>query len=105
MNRFTFTEEYETVLTDATTSCQQVELLWLVFAKSGWQHGDVSGARGILAKAFGHNAKSEGIWIAAVKLESETTSLNVLPLFLKSSTQRAFVTDLDEECLACVVSG
>ncbi|KHJ91194.1 tetratricopeptide repeat protein [Oesophagostomum dentatum] len=64
-------QEYETVLADATASCPQVEVLWLMYAKSRWMHGDVPGARDILAKAFEHNANSEGIWMAAVKLESE----------------------------------
>uniref|UniRef100_A0A158P6X2 Pre-mRNA-processing factor 6 n=1 Tax=Angiostrongylus cantonensis TaxID=6313 RepID=A0A158P6X2_ANGCA len=70
-NVFIFSEEYEALLADATTSCPQVEVLWLMYAKSRWLHGDVSGAREILAKAFEHNANSEGIWMAAVKLESE----------------------------------
>ncbi|PIO57461.1 hypothetical protein TELCIR_21129, partial [Teladorsagia circumcincta] len=64
-------EEYEKLLADATASCPQVEVLWLMYAKSRWLHGDVAGAREILAKAFEHNANSEGIWMAAVKLESE----------------------------------
>jgi len=42
-----------------------------MYSKSIWQQGDVDGARQILARAFKHNPNSEGIWMAAVKLESE----------------------------------
>ena len=55
----------------AVANCPKAEVLWLMGAKSKWLAGDVSGARTILALAFGANPNSEEIWLAAVKLESE----------------------------------
>lgn len=40
-------------------------------AKESWNAGDVDGARQILSRAFESNPDSEGIWLAAVKLEAE----------------------------------
>lgn len=40
-------------------------------AKESWNGGDVDGARQILSRAFESNPDSEGIWLAAVKLEAE----------------------------------
>jgi len=43
----------------------------LMAAKESWLSGDVDGAREILSRAFEANPDSEGIWLAAVKLEAE----------------------------------
>ena len=51
------------------------QVLWLMAAKSRWLAGDVAGARTILALAFKANPNSEEIWLAAVKLESESNEL------------------------------
>lgn len=40
-------------------------------AKESWLSGDVDSAREILSRAFEANPDSEGIWLAAVKLEAE----------------------------------
>lgn len=40
-------------------------------AKESWLGGDVDGARAILSRAFEANPDSEGIWLAATKLEAE----------------------------------
>ena len=40
-------------------------------AKESWLAGNVDAARAILARAFEANPDSEGIWLAAVKLEAE----------------------------------
>lgn len=52
-----------------------MQVLWLMAAKSRWLAGDVAGARTILALAFKANPNSEEIWLAAVKLESESNEL------------------------------
>ena len=66
-----FRQEYESLLDRATKAVPQVEILWLMYAKSRWMEGDVNHARTILTDAFAQNPNSEGIWMAAVKLESE----------------------------------
>jgi tetratricopeptide (TPR) repeat protein len=43
----------------------------LMAAKESWLGGDVDGARAILSRAFEANPDSEGIWLAATKLEAE----------------------------------
>jgi pre-mRNA-processing factor 6 len=40
-------------------------------AKESWLSNDVPGARAILKRAFDANPESEGIWLAAIKLEAE----------------------------------
>lgn len=68
-------QAYEELLRKATENCSDAENLWLMYAKSRWQGGDVEGARQILSQAFRHNPNSEEIWTAAVKLESENQVL------------------------------
>lgn len=46
-------------------------LLKLMSAKESWLADDVVGARATLGKAFEANPESEGIWLAAIKLEAE----------------------------------
>jgi pre-mRNA-processing factor 6 len=43
----------------------------LMAAKESWLADDVPGAREILGRAFAANPESEGIWLAAIKLEAE----------------------------------
>lgn len=45
-------------------------------AKESWLGGDVSRAREVLSRAFEANPESEGIWLAAVKLEAENGELD-----------------------------
>lgn len=45
-------------------------------AKEKWLHGDVPGAREILANAFQANPESEQVWLAAAKLEAENGALD-----------------------------
>ena len=49
----------------------QAEVLWLMAAKEQWLAGHVDVARDILSAAFAANPDSEGIWLAAFKLEFE----------------------------------
>lgn len=43
----------------------------LMAAKESWLANNVPGARAILKRAFDANPESEGIWLAAIKLEAE----------------------------------
>lgn len=45
-------------------------------AKESWLANDVAGARSILARAFSSNPESEGIWLAAIKLEAENGQID-----------------------------
>ncbi|KAI1288119.1 Pre-mRNA-processing factor 6 [Halotydeus destructor] len=64
-------ESYESLVTEGTKACPQVQLLWLMLAKSRWQAGDIEATRQTLVEAFEANPRSEEIWLAAVKIESE----------------------------------
>lgn len=44
-------------------------------AKESWLADDVVGARATLGKAFEANPESEGIWLAAIKLEAENSQI------------------------------
>lgn len=44
-------------------------------AKESWLADDVPGARAILGRAFEANPESEGIWLAAIKLEAENKEI------------------------------
>lgn len=44
-------------------------------AKESWLSNDVPGARAILGRAFAANPESEGIWLAAIKLEAENDQI------------------------------
>lgn len=65
------TQAHDAILSKAVEACPRAEVLWLMYAKSKWQQGNVEASREILAKAFANNPNSEEIWMAAVKLESE----------------------------------
>ncbi|KAF6757076.1 PRP1 splicing factor, N-terminal-domain-containing protein [Ephemerocybe angulata] len=61
------------LLETAVSYCPTAEVLWLMLAKEMWVGlGDVRGARGVLERAFAANSESESVWLAAVKLESES---------------------------------
>lgn len=47
----------------------------LMAAKESWLADDVPGARAILGRAFEANPESEGIWLAAIKLEAENKEI------------------------------
>eukprot|EP00891_Asterochloris_glomerata_P002445 jgi/Astpho2/2445/fgenesh1_pg.00044_%23_65_t len=65
-------EGLDALLKKAVTYCPQAEVFWLMAAKEQWKEmGNVPAARQILAEAFAANPDSEGIWLAAFKLEFE----------------------------------
>lgn len=45
-------------------------------AKESWVANDVPAARAILGRAFAANPESEGIWLAAIKLEAENGQID-----------------------------
>jgi len=61
------------ILTKAVKQCTKAVKLWLLFAKEVWRtQKNVTKAREILKEAFEHNGTSEALWLAAVKMESES---------------------------------
>ncbi|CAK9294731.1 unnamed protein product [Gordionus sp. m RMFG-2023] len=73
-------ESLDALLDKAVENCPRAETLWLMNAKHKWlnmsnpanPNVSVEAARDVLSKAFRFNPNSEDIWLAAVKLESET---------------------------------
>jgi pre-mRNA-processing factor 6 len=76
-------------------ACQRLpedELFWLVRAKEQWStQGNVDKARAILTEAFKQNSTgdSEEIWLAAAKLEWESSELDRARVLLERARDRA----------------
>lgn len=73
----------EALLEQAVSAVPKSESLWLTYAKTKWDSGDVPGARQILIRAFERNLGSEEISLAAVKLESENGETEAARLLLE----------------------
>lgn len=58
-------------------------------AKESWVGGDIAGARAILGRAFEANPDSEGIWLAAVKLEAENGEIDAARELMKRAREVA----------------
>ena len=58
-------------------------------AKQKWLNGNVKEAQQILAAAFSSNPDSEEIWLAAVKLESQTNEFDRARALLKNARHKA----------------
>ena len=77
------------ILARAVEACPKSEVLWLMAAKERWIAGDVPGARDILDRAFAWNAGSEGVWLAAFKLESENGEYGAARALLQRAREEA----------------
>jgi pre-mRNA-processing factor 6 len=64
-------------------------VLWLLWAKETWIHGDITGAKEVLHHAFEANEGSEQIWLAAIKLEMETQQYKKAQELLSDARKRA----------------
>lgn len=69
-------------------------------AKESWLAGDVDSAREILSRAFEANPDSEGIWLAAVKLEAENGQIEAAKQLMQrarevSGTERVSLAEKD----------
>ncbi|CAO1614263.1 unnamed protein product [Parajaminaea phylloscopi] len=73
----------QALLERAVTAVPKNETLWLIYAKSKWQAGDIGGARQVLIRAFERNLGSEEISLAASKLEYENGELEAARLLLE----------------------
>lgn len=73
----------EALLERAVTAVPKNETLWLIYAKSKWERGDVPGARQVLIRAFERNLGSEDISLAAAKLEFENGEKEAARLLLE----------------------
>lgn len=70
-------------------------------AKEAWLGNDVPASRAILERAFAANPESEGVWLAAIKLEAENKEINrARQLMEKARTQAATERVSDPDCLA-----
>lgn len=61
----------EALLEKGVSAVPKNETLWLIYAKTKWEAGDLAGARQVLIRAFDRNVGSEEISLAAAKLEYE----------------------------------
>lgn len=78
-------ETVDEVLARATKWCPGAEVLWLMRAKQKWLNGRMDEARRILDGAFAYSPDSEGIHLAAVKLESESQNIQRARMLLKNA--------------------
>lgn len=58
-------------------------------AKEAWMAEDVPSSRAILARAFEANPESEGIWLAAIKLEAENGMIDRARLLMERARTEA----------------
>lgn len=58
-------------------------------AKEAWLSNDVPSSRAILARAFEANPESEGIWLAAIKLEAENGMIDRGRLLMERARNEA----------------
>ncbi|KAF1742251.1 hypothetical protein MXB_3180 [Myxobolus squamalis] len=89
-------ETLEALLETAVKNCSAVQLFWLMLAKSKWLNNDVDSARDILSRAFEAIPNDEEIWLAAVKVESESNEFERARKLLEkartnASTARVFM--------------
>lgn len=83
-------QSLDTVLERACKVLPKVQVFWLLRAKQQWLSGkDVSKARDTLSQAFNHNPSSQDVWLAAVKLEWETQSIERARVLCQRAMQQA----------------
>lgn len=70
-------------------------------AKESWLADDVPGAREILGRAFAANPESEGIWLAAIKLEAENGEIEAARQLMARARDVAATERVS--CLSCLV--
>eukprot|EP00053_Salpingoeca_punica_P018929 m.188305 g.188305 ORF g.188305 m.188305 type:complete len:922 (+) comp17534_c0_seq2:46-2811(+) len=76
-------------LKQAVARCPRAEVLWLMRAKALWLANQAEEAKKVLAQAFTCNDNSEEIWLAAIKLESETGFDDNARALLKRAREKA----------------